>query len=489
MKNKIWFAAFLLLLFRHNSQAQNGSFSATITSVNNSYKPITIHFNKPVYKFDDTHGYWFSNPHNGSHHLTLMPAPGYGNADAVFIDVNNSANDFDVYTLTSDDSDNVSFKNTQFAISAPAWHSRDKETIKPLHFHFTTLTASEVAFTVSGVVQVTSLKGNGEDLGTGTINGSGHFYREPKYDRSDVLPGCDCDPVIYAGVYDAENNVRTTSACENALANKLFDAVQRSMASLFTNIAYQGKGKMNGGDISITMIAGHVDINVPVKERPYCSADYYHNKLTGLDAHKKIFTNDDSYGLRFIKMPGNDELSSFVNPINGKQQAMDSVRKLLSAKKITSEQYIKAMQDIMTSSGSSQPDIKKMESEKNLYLTIIFNASNKEETLLKLGDKAKTTILHNIKGAAFEIFSPTIKDNDGSWIANREAIYFGKFSNPVMGRSGGGFDAMTTNAVYPANGNKLTIYNIIIKMEGGKDLIDKAITNIDFAALQELITK
>jgi hypothetical protein len=490
---KYLFTAIVVVAVCSVSQAQTGSFSAVITSQNSLYKSISINFNKPLFKFNDSHGYWFTNPHNGNNHFTLMPPPGYGNTDAVFIDITNSANDIDVYTLTSDDSDNVSFKNTQFAITAPAWRSRDKENNKPLHFHFTTLTASEVAFTVSGTVQVSSLKGNGEDPGTSSINGSGHFYREPKYEKSDVLPGCDCDPTIYASVYDAENYVRTTSACENALANKLFDAVQRSMAPLFTNVAYQGKGKMNVGDISITMIAGHVDINVPVKERPYCSADYYHNRLTGFDAHKKIFNNDDAYGLRFIKIPGDEETSpSAATTDNNKRQIaiMDSISKLMAAKKITSEQYAKAINDFATGmSNNKWPDLKKLETEKNLYVTIIVNANNNDQLLLNLADKNKTVILHTIKGAAFEVFSPTIKDGDGNWVSNREAIYLGKFSNPVKGKSIGGYDAITTNAVYPVNGNKLTIYNIIIKMEGGKDLIDKAIANIDFAALQELISK
>ena len=143
----------------------------------------------------------------------------------------------------------------------------------------------------------------------------------------------------------------------------------------------------------------------------------------------------------------------------------------------------------MTNMAGNSPDIKKLEAENNLYLTIIFNPDNKTETDLKLADKNKTVVTHNIQGATFEIFSPIKKDDDGSWINSRQAIYFGKFSTPGNANNGVGFDVKTTNASYPANGNKLSIYNIIIKMEGGKDLMEKAIANIDFNALQELITK
>jgi hypothetical protein len=125
-----------------------------------------------------------------------------------------------------------------------------------------------------------------------------------------------------------------------------------------------------------------------------------------------------------------------------------------------------------------------MEAESNLYITVIFNPANKTQTDLKMDDNNKAVITHNIKGAAFETFVPLFKDGDGNWVNSRQAIYLGKFSAPVK-TSG----AESTNCTYPANANKLGVYNIIIKMEGGKDLMDKAIANIDFDALQNLINK
>lgn len=485
----------MFMVFFNIIYAQTGSLTVTITPSNNQYKAITINYTKPLFKFDDAHGYWYINPHNGSRHFSLYPPMGYGNADAAFIDLNETDNDLDLYTLTANDSDNITFKNPAYGITPPAWHSRDRETMKPMHFHFTTFTASEVAFIISGFAQVNSSKGNGEDLGTASITGSGHFYREPKYIKSEVLPGCDCDPTIYARTYDPETMTRSKSGCEVALRNKLFDAIQKSMAPLFTNIDFHGQGNMSAGDIHIGMIPGSADINVPVNDRPYCSVDYYHLGSTGMDAQKKNFTNDDGFGLRMMKTPDYALLSQppSAASLNSMQVFMDSMTKLVAAQKITSEQFTKALQNFSdkatATNNSGGTDIKKLEAENNLYIHVIINSSNNDDGYLKLADKAKTVVQHNIKGSAFEIYSPMIKDNDGSWLPNRMGIYFGKFTPPVPGKVGAGWDAEATTAVYPPNGNKLTIYNIIIKMEGGKDLIDKAIANIDFTALQELIIK
>lgn len=490
---------FLLLLLFNNAKAQSGSFNATFNPQNGG-KPIVLQFSQLLLKFDNAHGYWFINSHTSARHIQYKPDAGYGDrsADVAFITINEKANDFDFYDGGGNDSDEVTIKNKTVVVSAPEYNSRASDN-KPLHVHISRFTASEISFTISGMARCAIIKDEGSNWIPGRIEGSGHFYREPKYAQSDILPGCDCDPTIYAAVYDEENYTRTTSACENALRNKVFDAVQKSMAPLFTNIAYKGKGKLAGGDIDITTIAGCTNINVPVKERPYCFSDYYHNGLTGLDAQKKNFTDDDSYGLRFIKMPTDEELSpaSSNNALSSVQKQMafvDSMTKLMTAKKITAEQFTKTIQayaDKMNASNNNNgaPDFKKMEVEHNLYIKVIINASNREETLVKLGDKSKTVVQHNVKGAAFEIFSPMIKDSDGNWVSNRLGIYFGKFTPPVLGKSGGGFDAETTNAVYPVNGNKLTVYNVIIKMEGDKDLIEKAVANIDFNALLELISK
>lgn len=484
--------ALLLGTLVFTAQAQTGSFTGTFTPQNGG-KTINFQFSTPLLKFDNTHGYWFINPHNGQRHMQFTPEAFYGDraADVAFISFNEMVNDFDFYQGGGNDSNSVNIQNKAFVLSAPEYDSRAVGN-KPMHIHINSFTASEISFTISGAASLRMISGTSPKGNPGAINGTGHFYREPKYIQSDVLPGCDCDPTIYGAVYDDENNVRTASACEKAFNNKLFDAVQKAMVPLFTNIKFTGEGKMAAGDINIVMMPGHADINVPVKDRPYCSSDYYHNGVTGFNAQKKYFSNDDRFGLRFMRNVSNESLGVTDDAAaNRSLQAakMDSLYKLMVAKKITMEQYSKAATVIMTNMAGNSPDIKKLEAENNLYLTIIFNPDNKTETDLKLADKNKTVITHNVKGAAFEIFSPIAKDGDGDWVNSRQGIYFGKFSAPANANNGVGFDVKTTNAGYPANGNKLSVYDIIIKMEGGKDLMDRAIANIDFTALQNLITK
>lgn len=468
--------------------AQQSSFTATFTASNGKVKPVTISFAKPVFNFENPHGYWFINPANNYKHFNTQPDAGYADRKEeikgiVFITFNQIENDIDFYNLN--DSISISLQQGKNVIDAPTYDPKNGNGNKPMHIHINSISASEIFFTISGAAVLSSTEGYAGVLATGTISGIGHFYREPKYAKSDLLPGCNCDPTIYAKVIDGENLVRTASACEAALNHKLFDAVQKSMANLFINLD-------KTDNINISMKAGCLDINVPAKDRPYCSADFYNNGLVSLNAHKKIFSNSDRFGLHFLHMLSKAALGETDDAATNRSiqvAKMDSLYKLMEAKEITMEQYSKAATAALTSMSSNSPDIKKLEAENNLYITVIFNPDNKTETDLKLADKNKTVVTHNIKGAAFEIFSPILKDDDGSWINSRQAIYFGKFSAPVNGNNGAGFDVKSTNVTYPVNANKLSIYNIIIKMEGGKDLMDKAIANIDFTALQDLITK
>jgi hypothetical protein len=484
---KIFIVALLLLLSK-NITAQQSSFTASFTAKDGRVKPVTISFTKPIFNFENPHGYWFINPVNNYKHFNTQPDAGFADRKeevkgVAFITFNQIENDIDFYNLN--DSIVVSLQQNKNVISAPTYDPKIGDANKPMHIHINSISPSEISFTISGAAVLSSTEGYAGVIATGPISGTGHFYREAKYAKSDLLPGCNCDPTIYAKVIDGENLVRTASACEAALNHKLFDAVQKSMANLFASVD-------KNDNINISMMAGCSDINVPLKDRPYCSADFYNNGLVSLNAHKKLFSNDDRFGLRFIHTLSNDEMgiTSDATANRSIQAAkMDSLYKLMLAKKITMEQYSKALTEALTSMSSNSPDIKKLEAENNLYITIIFNPDNKTETDLKLADKNKTVVTHNIKGAAFEIFSPMIKDGDDSWINSRQAIYFGKFSAPANANNGVGFDVKTTNATYPANTNKLSIYNIIIKMEGGKALMDKAIANIDFTALQDLITK
>ncbi|MEI9957112.1 MAG: hypothetical protein WDM90_12600 [Ferruginibacter sp.] len=483
-----------LLFILKIATAQSGNFTATVTSAESYIKPVTVSFTKPAFKFDNPHGYWFLNPHNGYKHFNTQPDQGYGDrkeelSGIGFISFNQTENDFDVYDLN--DSISIQLQKGKNIITAPKYDPKIGDKNKPLHIHINSITASEISFTLSGTAALSSTEGYAAPS-FGTITGNGHFYREAQYAKSDPLPGCDCDATIYASVLDDANEIRTPSACEKAFNNKLFDAVQKSMAPLYPAVKADG-------NIQIVMLPGAADISGEAKDRPYCSSDYYHNGLTGIDAHKNLFSNDDRFGLRFIRMPSSAEMSvntsaqpiTHVNVASG-AEVLKGYRDDVLAKKITEAEYNKKVADYISSMSQTTgtgPDMKKLEAENNLYITIIINATNKTETDLKLADKNNTVVTHNVKGAAFEIYSPMIKDNDGSWLNSREGIYFGKFTAPVSGNNGPGFNIKSTTTTYPPNANKLSVYNIIIKMQGGKDLIDKAIANIDFNALQSLITK
>ncbi|MEP6748995.1 MAG: hypothetical protein ABJB86_14785 [Bacteroidota bacterium] len=482
--------AIAILLVNLFANAQGGSMQVTFTPAGGG-KQMMMQFTAPLLKFDNPHGYWFINPHNGDRHMQYMPDAGWGDRkpDVAFITMNEKKDDFFFYDQSGNDSNQVTIKNNNYIISAPEYNRDEADKNKPLHVHINSFTASACSFTISGAARLATVKDN--SWVEGSITGSAHFYREPKYDKSDVLPGCDCDPTIYASFYDKESNSRTTSACETALRNKIFDAVQKALAPVVTNIAFKGSAGMAAGNIDITILPGHADIKAPVKERPYCSSDYRHNWLTGLNAHKTFFTSDDTYGLRFIKIPTAAELGGgSTDPDFQKRQAVhrDTLIKQMMAGKITADQYTKSMDGFNQRNGVETPDYKKMEMNHNLYLQVIINPDNRETMLMKLGDKNNTKIQHNVKGSAYEVFTGQLKESDGSWISNKLYVYIGKFDAPVAGKSGGGYDAEISTAIYPPNGNKLGVYSIIIKMEGDKDMADKAIANIDFDILEKLIT-
>lgn len=476
------------LSFLSPAFSQQGELTLSFTPANKS--EVKLRFAKPLYKYDDPHGYWFINPHTGDRHFNLQPDAGYGDADAAFISFDGQQNDVDLFYAHNRDSSEVNFSNKIYSLELPD-PARDGS-VQPLHIHINSFTASEISFTVSGSMTCITRIGNTGNPQNVAVTGTGHFYREPKYTSSDVLPGCNCDPVIYGRAYDRENDLRTTSACETAFRNKVFDAMQKAFAPLFRDIAFSGKGKMSAGQIMVNNLPGHIDISGAPKERPYCSTDYRHNWIAGFETYKHIFNSDDGYGLRMTKMPSDDEFGlSQIPDIKASAKIMDSLSKAFMAKKISEAEYSRRLNELLNPPAAQKAaaDFKQMDMEHNLVIEVIINPEGPEGALMKVSDKSRTAVQHKVAGAAFEIFSPARKDSDGEWLTNKEFVYFGKFTAPVSGYSFAKFDALLSKAVYPANANKLSAYNIIIKLQGGKDLIDKAMASIDFGAVQQLIIK
>ncbi len=486
----------VLILFSCNyfkAIAQKGEVSILFTA--SSGKSISIKMDKPMFKFDNPHGYWFINPHNAKRHFNVQPDAGYGYADAAFIDLNDMNDDMDIYKNGDNNINSISFRNKGFTISAPKYYTRDGDNNpKPLHIHITKFTAAEIAFTISGTAYYQSLADNSTDMGLGNIEGSGYFFREPTYDKSDVLIGCNCDPTIYATVYDAESDMRSNSACEKAWTNKLYNAVKKAYQPLYDKLQYNTADNMKAGDIYIRPMPGCVDMADTSIHAVDCPTDYTNGGLTRLDAHKRLVQKEDAFDLRLMQQPGDSVMAAPAVDVDYYKRLAsfaDSLTKMLMAKKISQEEYMKRLKAASENKAMTNmaADLKKKEMELNLTIKILVNPDNAEQTLLKLSDVKNTKIQHNIKGASFEIYSPQLQDNDGSWLGNRLNIYVGKFTPPVSGVSGGGFPAKVTKAIYPPKGNKLNIYSIIIKLDGGKDLLDKAVANIDFSELASLITR
>ncbi len=502
--SKTIFIITLLFLNLSSAKAQSGSINVTFTPDDAHYKSINIKFTKPLFKFDNPHGYWFVNSNNGTRHFNLQPDLGYGNADVAFISIGELSNDFTLLSEDGNDSTHIELSNASDVISAPKYDAHNKDS-KPMQVHITTFSASEIAFSLSGNAESISRHGDNPTRIKGTINGTAHFYREAKFLQTDILPGCNCDATIYPKVFDAENNIRSASQCEVGLKNKVFIAMQKTFAPVFSNVGSNAKNRRVPGYIVITMLAGHTNIDVPAGDPDYCNTGGV-QRLTGFNAQKSYYNNEDGYGIRLIKLPTDNQLgntasneanTSAMKNYMDKMKQVDSLTKLFQGKKITMEEYMKKgkiISDNATATLSQKTNNKNdafeiAKVETDLSIQVFLNPDNAEMMLMKVSDKNKTVVEHNIKGATFEIFSPMIKDNDGTYLLNKKFLYFGKFTSPVNGKSGGGFDAKVTKAIYPVNGNKLSVYNIIIRMEGSLDMMDKAINNIDFSALQQLISK
>ncbi len=502
MKNACIAAA--LVLASIACVAQKATCTLVFTPLNGK-PPITINvttFIKNLYKFNDPHGYWVINPHNQQHHVNIQSDAGYDNADGIFLNFNSSGNDVSFFEHphpNNIDSNSASFFNSKYVITQPMeydgeWLGGTRNQNKPLQVHITTFTAAEIAFTISGMAACVTKAGTDNFYGYGTVAGSGHFYREPQYDKSDVLPGCDCDPTIYATTYDEENNARTTSACENALRKRVFDAMQKTLMPLFTNMAYHGgQTATPPGQLYLRTTPGHTDVTVPRTESPVCFSDYYHNGLTGINAHKAIYVNDDQYGVWFTRMPDDANTGSQGNNYMAEQMKIASqiqaLGKLLADKKITMEECTKRIKALGESKETVQAnnDFKWMDMNSNLIIEVIINPNHTLESLVNAEHGSTVTATNKVPGAAFEITTSAYKDGDGEWNPNKCEIYIGKFTKPILGKSLDGRQAEVTKPIVKPGANKLGIYNVVIRMKGGKDLIDQALTTINYSALQELI--
>src|SRR5437868_3531492 len=139
------FTAMFFLLLSKNIAAQQGSFTASFTANNGKVKPVTISFSKPVFNFENTHGYWFINPVNKYKHFNIQPDAGFADRKeeakgVAFITFNQTDNDIDFYNLN--DSITVSLQQSKNVISAPTYDPKNGSANKPMHIHINNISAS-----------------------------------------------------------------------------------------------------------------------------------------------------------------------------------------------------------------------------------------------------------------------------------------------------------------------------------------------------------
>lgn len=473
MKNSL--VLFLLLWSLTKAEAQQGVFSYTFTAKGG--KAISKTVPVPLVKFNDYNTYWYVNPTNGDRHLMVN-----GTKDIGIIILDDRADaDVDYKDKYQGDQLDILGKTTQ------GFYIRPDNDNGPVHIHYATFNAGEIALTFDGPACYDDPQkfNTSEAVVKGKISGSLHFYREPKYERSAIMPGCDCDPTIYAKFYDPEIG-RTPSHCENALLWKVYNAVQLALHGVVPGIATEPDSKSSApGDIIYRPTGAMIDITGPLSTIIPCDPQNPRRAVVSLSAASRPFTQD-SYGLNFIQIPNLAAYKPRADNVSMLKRLMaiqDSVGRLAMAGKITSDRANKIVQAYADQMTTGQPDIKKDNMGSKLEIRVLINALHRGDAQSRITDSYyRPIIMHKIPGAAFEVDAPAVKDGDGTWLPNRHFIFFGKF-NVVNSTTG----IKSITPIYSATVNKLTVFNVVIMVEGGRDMVDKAIKNIDLSAIPPLI--
>jgi len=522
----------IILCISISSFAQQGTLTITFTpavqgkTISADYASLI----KAKYAFNDYNGYWFINPHTNLHHIYISLNNKAGASSAFLssgIEVNSTTNDFEVWEHPSpnNDSNFISFSKASYVLSLPPEYDRPNlggtsNHNKPMQVHITTFTSSELEFTITGNAAYgdkSANNGDGKFMGYGTILVHGHFYRDGNYEKSPVYPGCNCDATIYAQRYDTEEgDARTASACEAIYLNRLFNTTKKALAPIY-NMSFNGKGKATAGAVMLRQ-QGFIDVSNDVSERPDWPFEYNYKTIIHRGDAAKAFYINTNYGIEMDEMPGDDKMNAFnkghdetVNTLKNamqsmnlaeKQASIDSLGKLMQAKKITMQEYSDKVQAIMApamktsdaatrninQSNQGQPDMGQLNMESMMTVAITYNPpADYFVTLNKSLARADVQVLHTVAGAAYVLRAPAVKSGD-NWDGNKCLVLLGNYAAPVIG----GHDSYYTWAInakpsYPAGGNRLLAHNIAISMVGGKDQIEKALASIDWAAFTQLI--
>jgi hypothetical protein len=464
----------ILLAFTMGSYAQKtGSVSYTINLTSIMGGTVVQNVPQPYTKYTDYNAYWFTRP-DGERYVMIN-----GGKDLGIVILHNRENDADMVYEPQYHGDqldlNVNFKGGKYVCYA----DNDKG---PVHIHYNTFTPGELEFTFTGPVTF-AIGTNTSDYIKGNINGTIHLYRDAMYEKSAMAPNCNCDPTIYASFYSPEVG-RTPSACENAVLWRVYNALHPALYPLL-NIAItdDGKAKFTEGTIMYRQDHSMVDVTEPIEAVDACSPANKRRDVVSVDAHRRVFTQDD-YQMGFIQAVNTDQFApknnaDFQTNLMKMVKLSDSLYKLVVAKKMSSEEanrQVNAATKAISDSQKGVPDIHQAEVYAHLDVVAKVNVTY-------VGIKTEGGQLqHNIAGAAFELYKPSVKDGDGNWSPFARYVGFGKFNIVKQGNV-----VKSIAPVYDTGANKLNLLNVIIEIKGGKELVETATSTINFAVVPALL--
>ncbi|WP_295794784.1 hypothetical protein [Mucilaginibacter sp.] len=465
----------ILLAFTINCYAQKtGSINFTINITSPSFAGRTVVQNavQPYTKYTDYNAYWFTKP-DGERYVMINGGKNLG-----IVILRNPDNDADIAYQDSYRGDQLDLEMRYNGSPYSCHPDNDKG---PVHIHYNTFTPGELEFTFTGPVTFATGT-NTSDYIKGNINGTIHLYRDAMYEKSVVAPNCNCDPTIYASYYNPETG-RTPSACENAVLWRVYNALHPAFYPLL-NIAItdDGKAKFTEGTIMYRQDHSMVDVTEALETTDACNAANKRRDLVSVDAHTRLFNQDD-YKMSFMQSVNTDQFSP-KNPADLQANMVkmvklsDSLYKLVIAKKMSSEEanrQVNAATKAINDSQTGVPDIHQAEVYAHLDVSARVNAQYADPQFYG-------QLQHNVPGAAFEIYRPSVKYSDGNWSPFIKYIGFGKFNIVKAG------DQVKSIAPVVTPGtNKLALFNVVIEIRGGKDLVETATSTINFAAVPALL--
>lgn len=456
---KYLFVILLFLVVKSYAQ-KTGSVNYTINITSLSGGMVVQNVLQPYTKYTDYNAYWFTRP-DGERYVMINGGKGLG-----IVILHNRENDADVVYEDKYHGDQLNlegnYKGTKFVCTP----DNDKG---PVHIHYSVFTAGELEFTFTGPVTFGLSASNHVK---GTINGTIHLYRDAMYEKSAVAPNCNCDPTIYAAFYDPEVG-RTPSACENAVLWRVYNALHSALYPLVS--LDDGSSAKHEGSL-ISRNKGGIDLSEPPATVDPCDPNNKRRALVSISAQQRPFVQDDSYNLSFIRMVNTDQFidknfdaKAYVMAV---MKMQDSILKLVAAKKLSNDEASKQINEKTKSMRGvdNTPDIHQAEVYSHLDVSAAVNIHD-----WWVSDMANAEIQHNVTGAAFEVYRPSMKDGDGNWVPFIKVVFYGKFNIVKTGNHISKIAAVTDPST-----NKLTLFNAMIKISGGQGLVDQAMGIINF---------